>query len=132
MKDLEFGIPEGYIPDKTKTTDKRLVFTYVKKCSDITERVKTFEDALEVCKELNIDHSDIIFHSCDAEDETNHKQLKIITMALNQERWQPDFTSSTQKKMVSLFQLLSGFRFFGCDFRLRLFAFVLRRLSPLL
>ena len=112
MKDLEFGIPEGYVQDKTKTTSEKLVFTYVKKCSDINimERLKSFDDAVEICEELGIDISDIIFNSTDTKDEKYYKELKIISMAANK-GWKPDWANTNQKKWYSHFNCSPVFAF---------------------
>lgn len=71
--------------------------------TDITDRVKSFEDA---CKELGVRTSDIVLSSDDV-DESAYKKLKVITLALN-EKWRPDWTNTGEVKYYPWFDLSSG------------------------
>jgi hypothetical protein len=71
--------------------------------TDITDRVKSFEDA---CKELGVRPSDIVLPSDDV-DESAYKKLKVIILALN-EKWRPDWTNDNEYKYYIWFDLSSG------------------------
>jgi len=80
---------------------------------EITERVKTFEDACEV---LGIDFVD--FEEDETADEIAYRQLKIVCQALN-EGWKPDWSDSQESKYYPWFnmdQSDSGFSYYyyGC------------------
>lgn len=80
--------------------------------NDITEIVKTFEDA---CGILGIDPDDV-FNASDSEDEIAYKKLKIIAKALNED-WLPDWNNSNQRKWAPWFYLNNpGFRFDDSDY----------------
>lgn len=70
---------------------------------DITQRVKTFEDA---CNIIGIDPGKFLC-PCDTKDEAAFKKLKVIAKALN-EGWQPDWTNSDQYKYYPWFNMSSG------------------------
>lgn len=70
---------------------------------DITQRVKTFEDA---CNIIGIDPGKFLC-PCDTKDEAAFKKLKVIARALN-EGWQPDWTNGNQYKYYPWFDFSSG------------------------
>ena len=83
---------------------------------NITDQVKTFEDACEV---LGIDPETIMLHT-DSNDTVAYKKLKVIAKALNEE-WAADFDNGSQKKWYPWFNGgASGFGFsasyyvYGC------------------
>jgi hypothetical protein len=78
---------------------------------DITERVKTFEDA---CSIKGISVSSIL-SDYDTEDEAAYKKLKTIIEVLN-EGWQPDWKNSSEYKYYSWFKFKSGFGFSHSDY----------------
>lgn len=84
--------------------------TKKQKAGNITDQVKTFEDACEV---LGID-GDIITGSIsdaladDADSITAYAKLIIIARALNQ-RWKPDWSDGSQYKYIPWFKHKSGF-----------------------
>lgn len=97
MKSIKIDIPEGYVVDEKKSSFENIVFK--KKPSEITDRVKTVEDA---CKELG-EH--------DAEVRTlrqlesiaslskrviDSQRLVVIIKALN-EGWYPDWDKDDYK-----------------------------------
>lgn len=104
-------------PAKMKSTLETLFGKENLLPTDITERVKTFEDACEV---LGLDPGNIL--SATVKDENAHKhvapleaflKLRIISEALN-EGWEPDWSDSNQYKYFPLFENIdSGFRFYG-------------------
>ena len=70
--------------------------------------IKTFEDA---CNYLGIDPDDIT-RGNNTSDELAYKKLKVITKALNENNWTPDFTNDNQKKWYPYFKVSSsGFGF---------------------
>ncbi len=69
---------------------------------DITERVKSYEDA---CRELGIRPLD--FDGYDEADEIAYIKLKTIAKALN-EGWKPNWTNSNEYKYYPWFDLSSG------------------------
>jgi hypothetical protein len=76
----------------------------------ITDRIKTFEDALEA---LNLATCDV-YTNVDTADERAYKQLKIIVKALN-EGWTPDWNNSSEAKYYPWFEYKKGIGFvFDC------------------
>ena len=73
---------------------------------DVTERIKTFEDA---CRETNTNLNDVIKYG-DTKDEVAYKKLKIIGKALN-EGWTPDWDNSHESKYFPYFHKTPGFSF---------------------
>ena len=59
----------------------------------ITDRIKTFEDALEATGVSTCD----VYTTVDTVDERAYKQLKIIVKALN-EGWKPDWNDANETK----------------------------------
>lgn len=80
---------------------------------NITDRLKTFEDALEI---EGID-SDEFYKSCAglSPDELYYRKLKIIVKAAN-EGWVPDWNNSNEYKYYPWFDMRSGFGFSGTDY----------------
>lgn len=70
---------------------------------DITERIKTFEDA---CKELELDPAYELSHIL-SKDVMAYLKLKIIIRALN-EGWTPDFTNGNEYKYYPWFKFVPG------------------------
>lgn len=98
-KKVEIEIPAG---KETKWVNG--VLTLVdEKPQDVTERIKTFEDA---CRELGFEHpyvraydcylSHIHQHNMDDADLLAYLQIRIITEALN-EGWRPEFGKSERR-----------------------------------
>ena len=89
-KKIEIEVPNGKKPEWVNG-----VLTLVdEKPKNVTERVKTFEDA---CNELGNDHQAVIdyYALCDAtctKDILAYAKLRIIAAALN-EGWKPRFTT---------------------------------------
>lgn len=69
------------------------------KPKNITDRVKSFEDA---CGVLGISISDIL-SKYDTKDEAAYKKLKVIARALN-EGWEPDWKNQNQPKYLPYFE----------------------------
>lgn len=103
-------------PVEIDLTDEQVKFVK-QKSTKVTERVKTFEDALN---ELSIDADDFE-ESCEnlEPDEIAYKKIKIIVKALN-EGWTPDYSNSSEYKYYPyfLYNKESGFGFdvSFCDF----------------
>lgn len=74
--------------------------------SDVTDRIKTFEDA---CLELDVDPGANTF-SIGTLDEVAYKKLKVVAQALN-EGWKPNWKDSNERKWCPYFSLSSGFGF---------------------
>lgn len=83
-----------------------------KKCLNITERIKTFDDA---CAELGIDPTGVV-SAKDTKDEAAYKKLKVIVQALN-EGWVPDWDKQEYKYWPYFWMSSSrGFSFNVCDY----------------
>lgn len=81
---------------------------------EITDRIKTFEDA---CEAFDLDSDDEIF-SEGSVDEIAYKKLKVIIEALREE-WTPDWNDHNQYKWTPWFYMNEpGFRFGGAYFGL--------------
>jgi len=83
---------------------------------NITDKVKTFEDA---CRILNIDSKSPKFNSQDKEGEPfiALRKLTVIAKALN-EGWEPNWDDSSEYKYYLWFDMRSsggGFSFLDCD-----------------
>lgn len=108
MENIEFEIPKGYVIDKSKSTEKKLV--YVREKGAITDRIKTFDDA---CRELDITEKEFNekFKKLELDKDTiAYEKLKIIIKALN-EGWSPNWLDTSEKKWYPYFNLSSGFVF---------------------
>jgi len=115
MKSIKIDIPEGYVVDENNSSFENIVFK--KKPSEITDRVKTVEDA---CKELG---------EYDAEVRTlrqlesitslsksviDSQKLVVVIKALN-EGWYPDWDKDDYK-YYPYFTMRGGQVFFGVDY----------------
>lgn len=84
---------------------------------EITERIKTFEDACEH-QGVNVDE---FYSGCKnlTIDEIAYKKLKIIAKALNENK-EPDWNNSNEGKYYPYFDMrsASGFGFSGTDYDL--------------
>ena len=79
---------------------------------EITDRVKTFEDALEVIGETEEQFKERTQY--DSVDEIAYKKVKIIAQALN-EGWVPDWTNTDEYKYYCWFKYVGsgvGFSFY--------------------
>lgn len=77
----------------------------------ITDRVKTFEDVLDVLGGTSSDVKDLLTYKTDDPDVISsraHLKLTLIARALN-EGWTPDWTDSSQYKYIPWFRHKSGF-----------------------
>lgn len=74
----------------------------------ITDRVKTYEDALVVIAIRNP------VNSTDTPDEAAYKKLKVIIQALN-EGWKPNWDNSDEYKWFPVFDMRNGFSFYDVD-----------------
>lgn len=96
-------------PIEIELTDEQVKFV-TKKSTKITDRIKTFQDALN---ELGIDEDDFN-ESCEnlEIDEIAYRKLKIISKVLN-EGWTPDYGNSNEWKYYPyfLYNKTSGFGF---------------------
>ncbi len=77
----------------------------INKPKDITDRIKTFEDALE---DNNISELDFK-NSCKGleEDEVAYRQIKLIIKSLNQ-GWNPDWNNGDEHKYYTYFDMRDG------------------------
>lgn len=101
-------------PVEIELTDEQVKFV-TKKSTKITDRIKTFQDALN---ELGIDEDDFNESCEDLEiDEIAYRKIKIIVRALN-EGWKPDYSNSSEYKYYPyfLYNKVSGFGFFYSGF----------------
>ena len=101
--------------DKTKKVLQNLFGekVFVK---EITDRVKTFEDALEVVGETAEQFKERTQY--DSVDEVAYKKVKVIAQALN-EGWVPDWTNTNEGKYYCWFKYVGsgvGFSFNGYYF----------------
>jgi hypothetical protein len=108
MKNIEFNIPEGYVPDKVNSTDKKIVFKYAKP-DNIIERIKTFEDALD---ELPSDDDDVMEYHNLINGSVNARfiafaKLIIIIKVLN-EGWKPNMSNQNEYKYWNYFYMNNG------------------------
>lgn len=72
---------------------------------DVTQRIKTFEDAL---RELNFDKTDFSFSVMNlSQSELAFRKLKLIAKALN-EGWEPDFGNFNETKYYPWFTFQEG------------------------
>lgn len=79
-------------------------------CGKITDRVKSYEDALEMTGKLHRDFRGM--HP----DEINYIKLKTVIEALNEE-WTPDWNDVNQQKWWNWFYFNApGFRFNAADY----------------
>ena len=102
MKEITLQIPEG---KKAEWINGVLTLVDEKK-QDITERIKTFEDA---CYEIGFDHPFVnAYYDCivsnhsksmNDHDLVAYLKLRIITAALN-EGWEPQFTQDEKRWYV--------------------------------
>lgn len=96
-------------PVEIELTDEQVKFVK-QKSTKVTERVKTFEDAL---RELELDE-DEFKESCEnlEIDEIAYRKIKIIVKALN-EGWVPDYANNSEYKYYPyfLYNKTSGFGF---------------------
>jgi hypothetical protein len=69
----------------------------------ITDRVKTFEDALAIA---GLEETDV-FHEDDTVDEISYKKVKLIIRVLN-EGWKPDFTNENEPKYYIWWKFVKG------------------------
>ncbi|MDD3079117.1 MAG: hypothetical protein PHH37_08435 [Paludibacter sp.] len=84
---------------------------------EITDRIKTYEDACMEIGEQHIDENKLI-NPLLSIDEILLRKIKTITKALN-EGWKPDWNDSSQRKWFPWFRMSSGgFVFGGADFGL--------------
>lgn len=96
-------------PVEIELTDEQVKFV-TKKSTKITDRVKTFQDALN---ELGIDEDDFNESCEDLDvDEIAYRKLKIISKVLNG-GWKPDYGNSNEWKYYPyfLYNKNSGFGF---------------------
>lgn len=96
-------------PVEIELTDEQVKFV-TKKSTKITDRIKTFQNALN---ELGIDENDFNESCEDLElDEISYRKIKVIVKALN-EGWKPDYSNSSEYKYYPyfLYNKTSGFGF---------------------
>ena len=78
---------------------------------DITDRIKTFNDACIECgttkKEFNKKWGNLGL----SDDDIAYKQAKIIRTALNGKDYKPDWNDKNEKKWYPVFKMGSGFGF---------------------
>ena len=104
-REPKVSLKRSLLPEKT---DKN---------QDITNRIKTFENA---CAELNINSSSVKIVGLDDDTISSLAYIKlvIIARALN-EGWKPNWEDSNEKKWYPYFMLRGGFRFidstYDCD-----------------
>lgn len=97
MKSIKIDIPEGYVVDENNSSFENIIFK--KKPSEITDRVKTVEDA---CKELG-EHDAEVRTLRQLESITSlsksvidSQKLVVVIKALN-EGWYPDWDKDDYK-----------------------------------
>ena len=79
---------------------------------NITDRIKTYEDACAELEEVPVDVEDMLSRGFTM-DEINYRKIKTITRALNED-WVADWNDSNQSKWYPYFRVSSsGFVF--CD-----------------
>ena len=111
-KTIEFTIPDGYIKDETASDNTKVVFKL--KDVKITDRVKTFNDALSCLPDEDKDL--LIYRTMNNAGITGYalatQKLVIIVKALN-EGWKPDWNNSNEYKYWPYFDMrsASGFGF---------------------
>lgn len=96
---VKVAIPKGKV---AKWNDQGLLQLFEEKPKDVTERIKTFEDAVHELGDDNMlvkEYNDYNAHN--ATDENNidivaYIKLRIVVAALN-EGWQPKFTENEQR-----------------------------------
>lgn len=88
-----------------------------RKSADVTERIKSFEDA---CADQGV-NIDEFYENCKGLtlDEIAYRKLKIIARALN-EKWEPNWDNSNEYKYYPYFDMRSassgfGFSHSACD-----------------
>jgi len=106
-KELKVVIPEGYEIDKKNSSFEEIIFKKISK--DITERIKTVEDA---CKELGECNKEVktlrkLESVCGLPGRVvNNQKLIVVIKALN-EGWYPDF-SNNENKYYPWFDMRGG------------------------
>jgi hypothetical protein len=70
---------------------------------NLLKRVDSVEGAISLCKEQNIDISDIVFEKSDSSSVRAFKELQIIARALN-EGWKPNWNDGNEYKYFSWFR----------------------------
>lgn len=112
MKSIKIDIPEGYVVDEKKSSFENIIFK--KKPSEITDRVKTVEDA---CKELG-EHDAEVRTLRQLESVTSlsksvvdSQKLVVVIKALN-EGWYPDW-GKDDYKYYPYFTMRGGQVFFS-------------------
>ena len=108
MKSIKIDIPEGYVVDEDNSSFENIVFK--KKPSEITDRVKTVEDAY---KELG-EHDAEVRTLRQLESITSlskrvvdSQKLVVVIKALN-EGWYPDFENENEYKYFPYFYMENG------------------------
>lgn len=105
MKEFKVEIPKGYEIDEKNSTLGHIKFKKVKK--DITERVKSVEDA---CKELGEDNEQVkqlrLLQSVKgiSGKVIANQELIVVTKALNED-WIPNFKNHEEYKWCNYFQM---------------------------
>jgi len=117
MQTLKIQIPDGFVIDGFDKASGEVRFK--EKPKDVTERIKSIEDAI---RELGESDEDVITLRTllDVIDPcghlVNYQSAIVIAKALN-EGWKPNWNNSDEYKYVIWFEMgSSGFRFYVCDF----------------
>lgn len=98
MNELKISVPDGY-----RAEWRNDVLTLVKDEADITERIKTYEDALN---EIGIEEHMVWFYKNEIPDYAIARaKLEIIIEVLN-EGWMPDFADVDQSKYYPCFDIV--------------------------
>lgn len=110
MNEIKIKVPTGKVAVQE---EKGNCITITFKDADITERIKTYEDAVRYCQETDEYRSLLMANPIlpiDTEDLATYKKLKVICFALN-EGSLPDYLNTNVKKWFPIFSLSSGFGF---------------------
>jgi hypothetical protein len=100
-----------------KWFQETLVSSFGSECfsGKITDRVKTFEDALDEADEETKRRYQETINDDDTPDECAFKKLKLIIKVIN-EGWSPNWEDTNEKKWYPWFKVSSGFGFSDSDY----------------
>lgn len=114
MKTLELEIPKGYEVDTNKSTFEKIVFKKLKK--EITERVKTVEDAIRELGEKDEEVFQLrkLQSICGLSEAILNNQIAVVIVKALNEGWKADWNDSNERKYFPWFYLGDNFRCAYC------------------
>lgn len=119
INNVEAELSDEQLQDLLMSVPKVSLEAALKKKTPITERVKTFDDALALVKVSDEVKNLLAYQGKDEQmlSSQAHAKLSIIAEALN-EGWKPDWSNRSQYKYWPWLEFTPGvgFSFYGCDY----------------